>query len=272
MTGAIGRWARDGSLTSETAKVGSPRPPKPSRSPPADATSQRVIAAFGCPARLVAQDQAEAAAGTGGERQPPRRREVGVIAHELGHHRARRAAFQRLLHRPQSVARTRHLEDDQALQGKPHQREPRPVKRARLGSDEIGPDPDRLPALAQRQHGERRGKPRRRAAVARRGRPDLMQGAAGQAAAERPVERGTPKPSRASPPGREATGLTCRRAFRVSRDPAADGSGGWSARRQTWTHSTFHDVPVFDLRLFTVCSIELQLLCRCQGEGNCKES
>jgi hypothetical protein len=60
---------------------------------------------------LVAQDQAEAAAGAGRKRQPPRRREIGVIAHEFDNRRARRAALQRFLHRPQSVARTRHLED-----------------------------------------------------------------------------------------------------------------------------------------------------------------
>ena len=52
------------------------------------------------PAGLVAQDQAETAAGAGRQRQPPRRREVAVVAHELGHDRARRAALERFLHRP----------------------------------------------------------------------------------------------------------------------------------------------------------------------------
>jgi hypothetical protein len=97
---------------------------------------------------------------------------------------ARHCSASSIAHNP---SRARHLEDNQALQG--NQREPRPVKLTRFGGDEIGPDPDRLPAFAQRQHGERRSEPRRRSAIAGRGWPDLVQGALGKAAAERPVER-----------------------------------------------------------------------------------
>ena len=49
---------------------------------------------------LVTQEEAEATAGTGREREPPHRREVGVVAHELGHDGTGRPALQRFLHRP----------------------------------------------------------------------------------------------------------------------------------------------------------------------------
>jgi hypothetical protein len=138
---------------------------------------------------LVAQEKAETAAGTCREREPPRRHEVGVVARELGHDGAGRLALQRFLHRPQRIAGTRHFQDDEAREGKPHHREPGPVKLARLGGGKVGTDPDRLSAPAESQHGERHGEPGRRAAVARCGGTDLMDRAAIETAVERPVER-----------------------------------------------------------------------------------
>ena len=46
------------------------------------------------------QDEAEPAAFTGRKRNPAHRREIGLLARKLGHNRARRAAFERFLHRP----------------------------------------------------------------------------------------------------------------------------------------------------------------------------
>jgi len=46
------------------------------------------------------QDETKPAAFAGRKREASHRREIGLFAHKLGHHRAHRAAFERFLHRP----------------------------------------------------------------------------------------------------------------------------------------------------------------------------
>src|ERR1700677_2560696 len=58
--------------------------------------------------RVVMEDKDEPAAFAGREREPARRREVGLLARKLGDHHAGGAAFERFLHGPQGIAWARH--------------------------------------------------------------------------------------------------------------------------------------------------------------------
>lgn len=134
------------------------------------------------------QDEAEPAAVPGRKGKPACGREIGLLAAKLGHDHVDGAAFERFLHGPQTIAWTGDPQDDEALHRQAHEIEPRSVKGARLGNGEIGLDPDRVPAAPQRQAGQRHGKTKCGAALQRRRRPDLMQGAASEAARQRLIK------------------------------------------------------------------------------------
>jgi hypothetical protein len=141
----------------------------------------------------VVQDEAEAAGFAGGESEPPRCREIGLLAREFGHHHAGGTAFERFLHGPQGIARAWYAQDDKALRGQAHEIETRPVKSTRLGSDEIGLDPHRLPTRPQRQRREGHRESHRGAAMGWGRGSDLMQGPAGEPAGKRPIDGGDAK-------------------------------------------------------------------------------
>ena len=138
--------------------------------------------------RLVAEQQPDPAAVARGEREPPRRGEVRRRA-KLRHHGRDRAAFQRLLHGKQRIDRARHARNQEPPGIEPELIEPRAIKRAGLERAEIGRDPERLLARFARQRRQRDGEAHRGAGMAGR-RAQLMQGRAGQAAAERRIDPG----------------------------------------------------------------------------------
>jgi hypothetical protein len=138
----------------------------------------------------VVENEAKPAAFAGGKSQAARRREVGLGAADLGDHGGHGTALERFLHGPQRIARPRHAQDDETRHGKAKEIETGPVKGARFGGDEIGLDPDRVPAIVERQGRERRRKSSRRAAMERGRRRDLMQGPARETAFKRSIDGG----------------------------------------------------------------------------------
>jgi hypothetical protein len=95
-------------LTGPPAAVFDKRKCEGRRTQPAEtvafAAGGRNLPARHCRARhgagIGSQNEAEPAALMGGKSEPPRHREIGLCARKLGYDRARRAAFECLLHRP----------------------------------------------------------------------------------------------------------------------------------------------------------------------------
>ncbi len=136
------------------------------------------------------EDEAKPAAFAGGKGQAARCREIGLGTADLGDDGRHGTALERFLHGPQRIARTRHAQDDETRHGKAKEIESGSVKGTRFGGDEIGLDPDRMPAIVERQGRERRRKSSRRAAMERGCRRDLMQGPAGETAFKRSIDGG----------------------------------------------------------------------------------
>ena len=105
------------------------------------------------------QDEAEPAAFARRDGEPARCREIGLPACQFRHDGSHGAAFECLLHGPQGIPRTRHPQNGETPHGQTHEREPRPVRRARLGGGEIWLDPQRLSVSAQRPFGQRQSAP-----------------------------------------------------------------------------------------------------------------
>jgi hypothetical protein len=141
----------------------------------------------------MVEDEAKPAAFAGGKGKAARRRKVGLGAADLGNHGRHGTAFERFLHGPQRIARTRHAQDDKTRHGKAKEIESGPVEGARFGGNEIGLDPDRVLAIVERQGRECCRKPSRRAAMERGRRRDFMQGPARETAFKRSVDGGNAK-------------------------------------------------------------------------------
>ncbi len=137
------------------------------------------------------QDEAEPAAFARRDGEPARCREIGLPACQFRHDGSHGAAFECLLHGPQGIPRARHPQNGETPHGQTHELEPRPVRRARLRGGKIRLDPQRLSGSMQCPYGQRRQRhdeTRRRAAMQRCRRADLMQGPAGKAAREHLIE------------------------------------------------------------------------------------
>ena len=130
-------------LNERKTKVGGPSPPNPSarhwRTRPPSASSPH----WASPVGLVAQEERpRPPPAPRREREPPRRRKVGVVTHELGHDPPRPPGTAAPPPSP-----TAHRGDAApsgqrgAARGSPITARPRSVKLARLDGSEIGPDP-----------------------------------------------------------------------------------------------------------------------------------
>jgi hypothetical protein len=92
----------------------------------------------------MTQKQAERAAVAGGEREPPRCREIGgSVIGQFGDNPAESAAFERFLHGKEGIDRPRHAQDEKALTPQAEPIEPRAVGKAGFAPGEIGLNPER---------------------------------------------------------------------------------------------------------------------------------
>ena len=163
-----------------------------------------------------------------------------------------RAAFQRLLHRPQQRRRVGRAHENQALHRQPQRRQPRPVQRASLARAKIVGDDERARPprrRAKKARADRQREAHRRRAIAWGCRGDLMQPVARQPAAQRRVKR-----MRQRQPERRA------RAHR----PAIDRHAGNRAAQMRYSLRPAD--PRHQSRLL-ICSLYVLVLDECEGES-----
>ena len=134
-----------------------------------------------------AQQNGKRAALRRGERQPPHRHRVDDAVPPLADHRAHRAAAQRLLHRPQQIARPRRGDRQQALGGKAESFKTAAMRRTAFGERHVLGDPAHAGVFTC---GEPQREPRRRREMRLACRGDLVQRAARKAAAEHFIDAG----------------------------------------------------------------------------------
>jgi hypothetical protein len=97
-----------------------------------------------CKRGAMTQQQAERVAVAGGERQPPRCREVGgSVIGQCGDDAPESAAFERFLHGKEGIDCARHAQDEKALASQAEQIEPRAIGKASFAPGEIGLNPKR---------------------------------------------------------------------------------------------------------------------------------
>ena len=142
------------------------------------------------------QQQARRATGTRREGEAARGSEItGAHVPQFAHYCGQRPAFQRLLHRPQSLLALRRLHDKQPRRIKPEGGKTGPIERTAFQTGKILANPHQRTApgagKAQRQHQRKAGS---RRPVRRASRDNLMQRAARKATAQRHVKLGCLRP------------------------------------------------------------------------------
>ena len=136
----------------------------------------------------MAQKEAKRAAVAGGEREPPRCRQVSrSVISQFGDYAAESAAFERLLHGKEGIDGARDTQDEKALSRQAEHIDPGGIGKTGFSPGEIGLDPEHCPAGSDRK---RKGKARSGAEMDGRSRINFMQGLARKTSAEGGIEGG----------------------------------------------------------------------------------
>ena len=185
----------------------------------------------------MTENKSEAAAFARGQGQPPRRGEIGnrPVIRQFSDHTRQCAALERFLHRPQGIARTGDLEEQELPCRQTKKITAKAIDVAALDGGEIRLDPKRVATVIAGARSHRKCKAHGRTEVTHYGRGNFMQTGRGKTALQHGID--SPDAERERPRADTEIGFL---PFDFRHGLPETAQGGW---RSSGHHTTIvHDL------------------------------